>query len=95
MEERLCHPDFCPRAKGHFDRINEALYAALEAEDSFSKESILRWSEAYQVCPFEFSLDLSLWADVIICDYNYAFDPTGFPEEILSGGEKGLCSACG
>ena len=76
MEERLCHPDICPRAKGHFDRINEALYAALEAEDCFSKESILRWSEAYQVCPFEFSLDLSLWADVIICDYNYAFDPT-------------------
>ena len=30
----------------------------------------------HQVCPFELSLDVSNWVDVIIGDYNYVFDPT-------------------
>ena len=42
--------------------------------DSCTREVILAQAEKYQVCPFELSLDLSLWMDVIICDYNYVFD---------------------
>ena len=33
-------------------------------------------AEKWQVCPFEMCLDLSVWVDAVICDYNYVFDPT-------------------
>jgi DNA excision repair protein ERCC-2 len=32
-------------------------------------------AQKHQVCPFELSLDVSVWADTVICDYNYVFDP--------------------
>lgn len=70
-----CNPDACPYAKGHYDRINDAMYDLLVNEDEFSRDKILLYSEKHKVCPFEFSLDMSLFSDVIICDYNYVFDP--------------------
>ena len=72
--DSACHPDECEYAKGHFDRIDEALTHIFQ-QDAFTRSNILEVAEKYRVCPFEFSLELSLWADVIICDYNYAFDP--------------------
>lgn len=70
-----CNPEQCKFAKGHFDRVNEALLDILKNEDTFSREIIEIYSNKYNVCPFEFSLDLTLWADCVICDYNYVFDP--------------------
>lgn len=71
-----CNPEACPYANGHFDRVNDALYDALTHESALKRESILAYAEKHQVCPFEFSLDLTLWSQGIICDYNYVFDPT-------------------
>lgn len=76
LEKRSCHPEDCPYAKGHFDRINDAVMELLEIESDYTSDKIRVWGEKYQVCPFELSLDLSSWSDVIVCDYNYAFDPT-------------------
>ncbi|WP_426350515.1 ATP-dependent DNA helicase [Alloiococcus sp. CFN-8] len=73
--EASCSPEECPYAHGHFDRVNEALFEVITKEDNFTREIIEEYAQRYRVCPFEFSLDLSLWADSIICDYNYAFDP--------------------
>ena len=70
-----CNPDVCPYAKGHFDRINDAMYDLLINEDEFSREKITAYSDKHMVCPFEFALDMSLFSDMIICDYNYVFDP--------------------
>lgn len=70
-----CNPEQCKFAKGHFDRVNEALLDILKNENTFSREIIEAYSNKYNICPFEFSLDLTLWADCVICDYNYAFDP--------------------
>ena len=70
-----CNPLQCEFAKGHFDRVNEALLDILENENTFSREIVEAYSKKYKVCPFEFSLDLTLWSDCIICDYNYVFDP--------------------
>lgn len=70
-----CNPEHCEYAKGHYDRVNDALFNLLEKEDCYSREIIERYSKEYTVCPFEFSLDLTLWSDIIICDYNYVFDP--------------------
>lgn len=75
MEKTECNPENCPYARGHFDRINDAVYNMLVSEERFSREKIEEYAIRYQVCPFEFCLDMSLFADGIICDYNYLFDP--------------------
>ena len=75
MEKVECNPDACPYAKGHFDRVNDAIYDIIYQEKSITREVILEYAAHYQVCPFEFCLDISNWVDGIICDYNYVFDP--------------------
>jgi len=72
--EKACTPDECEYAKGYFDRIDSAL-TSIFARDHFDRETVTTTALEYRVCPFEFSLELALWADCIVCDYNYAFDP--------------------
>lgn len=76
LEVRSCHPEDCPYARGHFDRINQAVFTLLNREDLYTSDRIRAWGDEFMVCPFELSLDLSSWSDIVICDYNYAFDPT-------------------
>lgn len=76
LEKSNCNPQVCPRAKGHFDRINDAVFDLLQQESAITRDLILEYADKHQVCPFEMSLDISLWTDAVICDYNYAFDPT-------------------
>lgn len=75
MEEMECNPEHCPYAKGHYSRINGAMYDMLIHEDEFDRDKILIYAKNHQVCPFEMSLDMSLFSDAVICDYNYLFDP--------------------
>ena len=75
MESRVCTPEACPRAKGHFDRVNEALYDLLTREEAVGRDVLCEYGEKYCVCPFELGLDVSLFADAVIGDYNYLFDP--------------------
>lgn len=89
MEEVECNPIACPYAKGHFDRINDALYDIITHEDRFTRTVIMEYAVKHQVCPFEFSLDISLFADSVICDYNYAFDPHASLKRFFSEGMKG------
>ncbi|MCM1102589.1 MAG: ATP-dependent DNA helicase [Clostridium sp.] len=84
--ETVCNPEACPYAKGHFDRINDCLYDCLTKEDSFTREVIERYAEAYRVCPFEMSLDMSLFSDAVICDYNYVFDPHVYLKRFFAEG---------
>ena len=72
-----CDPDVCPFAIGYYDRLNNALIDAFK-QDGFTRRAIEKIARRHNICPFEFSLDLSLWADVIICDYNYLFDPRAY-----------------
>jgi len=74
-DEVNCNPDKCTFAEGHYDRINECILDILKNERSYSKEMILSYAKKYRVCPFELSLDLTYFSDLIICDYNYVFDP--------------------
>ncbi len=75
QNEVNCNPDFCEYAKGHYNRVNTALIDILKNSEYLSREIIEQYAEKHKVCPFEFALDISLWADCIICDYNYVFDP--------------------
>lgn len=70
-----CNPDDCPYAKGHYDRVNEALLDTLEHADLIDGDELRDWAEKHRVCPFELGLDLSVFSDMIIGDYNYAFNP--------------------
>lgn len=83
LEETICNPEHCKYAKGHFDRVNDALIDIIHEEDCFDRNTIERYSEIHRVCPFEFSLDLILWADIIICDYNYVFDPRVYIKRVF------------
>lgn len=74
-QEVDCNPENCPRARGHFDRVNEAVFALLGDREVYDRETILAAAEQAGVCPYEFQLDLASWCDGIICDYNYVFDP--------------------
>ena len=68
-------PDKDPYMIGYYDRLKPALSDLLTNEDSITREVIEKYAKKHQVDPFEFSLDASLFCDVIICDYNYLFDP--------------------
>lgn len=69
-----CEPEGCVYAKGHFDRLPRAIDDAF-ARDNLDRAAIEAVARAHTVCPFELSLELARWADCIIGDYNYAFDP--------------------
>ena len=83
-EETECNPVSCPYAKGHFDRVNDAVYDLIMNYNEITRDVIENQSEKYMVCPFEMSLDVSLWVDAVICDYNYAFDPTAHLKRFFS-----------
>lgn len=69
-----CKGEDCPYALGYYDRIDGAIEEAVKLEN-FPMDIVLEYSKKHMLCPFEFSLDLSLHCDFIICDYNYLFDP--------------------
>lgn len=89
MEKAECNPEACPYAKGHFDRVNEAVFDILHLEQEMDRETVLRYAEKYRVCPFEFCLDISSWTDGIICDYNYVFDPSVRLKRYFADGASG------
>ncbi|MEG1925923.1 MAG: ATP-dependent DNA helicase [Ruthenibacterium sp.] len=75
LEIRNCIPEACPYANGYYDRINDALYDFLQTHDTFAQTDLLCYSAEKMLCPFELGLDVSLFCDCIIGDYNYLFDP--------------------
>lgn len=88
LEKPACNPEQCPRARGHFDHINEALFDLLTHEDNFTREVIEAYAAKYEVCPFEMGLDMSSFSDVIIGDYNYLFDPHAYLRRFFGGGDS-------
>ncbi len=89
MEEAECNPVYCPYAKGHYDRINEAMFDLLTHEDSYTRDKIEEYAAKHRVCPFEMCLDMSLFSDAVICDYNYVFDPHVYLRRFFSEGVRG------
>lgn len=75
LETPECNPEACPYAKGHFDRVNDAVFDIIHEEFAITRDRVTEYAMRYQICPFEFCLDISNWVDGVICDYNYVFDP--------------------
>lgn len=89
LDERACNPDDCECARGHLDRINDALFDVLTNETVITREIIAQYAKKHMVCPFELSLDVSSWMDIIICDYNYVFDPNVYLKRFFADGRPG------
>jgi DNA excision repair protein ERCC-2 len=88
-QEMECNPVSCPYAKGHYDRVNDAVFDLVNREKEISGECLMAQARAFRVCPFEMCLDTALWMDVIICDYNYVFDPNVYLKRFFAEGVKG------
>ena len=84
LEKPACNPAQCDYAKGHFDRVNDAVFDLLTHETIMTRETILEYAKKHMVCPFEMALDTATWCDFIIGDYNYAFDPTASLKRFFS-----------
>lgn len=89
LEEMNCDPEHCPYAKGHYDRINEAMYDCITHEVNITREVLLEYADKHMVCSFELGLDVSLFVDGIVCDYNYVFDPRVKLRRYFAEGSKG------
>ena len=87
--ECICTPEDCPFANGHFDRILDALYDILTNEDAFQSSVIKDYATRHRVCPYYLSLELSDWSDIVICDYNYVFDPVVALKRFFGEGKNG------
>ena len=88
-DEMECNPVTCPYAKGHFDRVNDAVFDLLHRCEMIERDDILSQADRYSVCPFELCLDTASWCDNIICDYNYVFDPNVYLKRFFQEGIKG------
>ena len=83
-EECTCNPVACPYARGHFDRVNDAVFDIITHEEIIDRSVVEEYAKKHNVCPFEFSLDVTYWVDGIICDYNYVFDPNVYLKRYFS-----------
>ena len=79
-----CNPDECPYAKGYYNKIQSVLKFSLLNDSTFGPEKIIQIAKDNEICPFEFELDLSLFCDIIICDYNYMFDPISYMQRYFA-----------
>lgn len=88
-KEAGCNPEQCSFAKGHYDRVNQAIRALIACQQNITREVVEKYALEFNVCPFEFSLDLALLCDAVICDYNYAFDPSASLKRFFEEKEGG------
>ncbi len=86
----ICREGDCPRAEGYYDRLGDALRELNRLDGVFTPELIRAYAAKHYLCPFELSLDLSLSCDLIICDYNYAFDPRVRLQRFFTAGRNGF-----
>ncbi len=86
-----CNPDECPFARGYYDRVDVALKELLSRANGFPRSLLVEVAERHRICPYELSLDLSFLCEIIICDYNYVFDPGVYLRRYFDpeGGERG------
>ena len=58
-EKRECNPANCEYAKGHFDRVNDAIFDAISNNEVIDRTCIEKYALKHRVCPFEMSLDIA------------------------------------
>ena len=76
-DQLLCHEEYCRFAKEYYSKLHgSGLVPELLAEGGLLlPDRIFDNASRMEVCPFEVSLELTSKVQVVVCDYNYAFDP--------------------
>ena len=82
-----CNPSSCPYAEGYYTKLKTIIKEVCNNTNRFDEQTVLEMAHKYTVCPFEFQLDLSLFSDIIICDYNYLLDPMVYLERYFDEGQ--------
>ena len=77
-DARKCNPDNCPFTSGYYDKLRRVIEEILQNEATIDENLINEIADREMMCPFELQLDISLYCDIIICDYNYIFDPMAY-----------------
>jgi DNA excision repair protein ERCC-2 len=85
-ENPPCDLSTCPYAKGYYDRVDGAL-KELFSRELMNRAAIEEVARAHMVCPHELSLDAASWSDVVVGDYNHAFDPRASLKRFFGDGE--------
>jgi len=74
----ICNPNYCENAKGHYDRVNDAILDIIENNDLITPAETEFYARKHRVCPHETALDVALWCDLIVGDYNHVFHPDAY-----------------
>ena len=85
QERRDCRAEVCPYAEGFYDRLPDAVSEALSG-GLWDRTRIEELAQKHRLCPFELALELAQRADVVVCDYNYVYDPFVAIDALLTGG---------
>lgn len=81
---RACHGDDCPYARGYYDKLHDALRAAVE-RPSLAREDVEALARRFEVCPYELASDLLPWVDTVIGDLHYVYSPYGSVAAAMEG----------
>ncbi len=86
--EMICHEEYCPYAREYGPKLarTRLLDTLLESDQHQDPDRLFEAARNHEVCPFEVSLDLLPEVDVVVCDYNYVFDPGIGLSALLSRG---------
>ena len=87
--DNRCEPRECDCAKDYYERVDSAIFELIEGGNGYPRRLIEQTAKKYRVCPYELSLDLSELCDIVICDYNYAFDPSVYFRRYFSDNTRG------
>jgi len=86
--EVICHEEHCPYARDYgLKLVHTQLVEHLLSEgEHLDPDRIFAAARDHELCPFEISLDLLPDVDMVVCDYNYVFDPTIGLNALLGSG---------
>lgn len=76
-DQIICHEEYCPYARDYYQKLHstQVVPRLLEEGGHLDPNEVFEAARGCEVCPFEITLELSQRAQVVVCDYNYAFDP--------------------
>jgi DNA excision repair protein ERCC-2 len=84
---RACHGEDCPYARSYYDKLPEALYAAMESP-SLTRQDIEALAQQFEICPYELATDLLPRVDTIIGDLHYVYSLYGSLANLMESGDR-------
>ncbi len=88
-ERHLCRKSRKMCKRSACNRIAEAALALSKLKKTVvGKEEIRAIADEYNICPYELSLTYAELCDVVICDFNYLFDPVVYIKRFFTKGGK-------